>query len=195
MFCKTCLPDRALNVHFKKFFILCKNKAFQEMVKRMFLIPCLKCIIFRTHVLCTLNIWCLIHAFNVRFISYVLHVYIYILNLHCTFGCVLLCTQHHLKYHPLVSYIACYRTYWLICSMQKKNYHHVSDHPPYSFTLPLTANWLEAKTKILRKFLARYRNFLPQVDQKVHQVLQNLPHAFCFGDARRHDSINRKKKL
>ena len=35
----------------------------------------------------------------------------------------------------------------------------------------------------------RYRNFLPQVDQKVHQVLQNLPRAICFGDAIRHDSI------
>ena len=36
-------------------------------------------------------------------------------------------------------------------------------------------------------------NFLPQVDQKVHQVLQILPHAFCFGDVRRHDSLNKKK--
>ena len=38
-----------------------------------------------------------------------------------------------------------------------------------------------------------YRNFLLQIDQKVHQVPQDLPHAFWFGDVRRHDSIHRKK--
>ena len=57
------------------------------------------------------------------------------------------------------------------------------------------ANWLEAKTIIFRYFLARHRNFLPQVDQKVHQVLQNLPQAFCIGDVIRYDSIKPKKKL
>ena len=55
------------------------------------------------------------------------------------------------------------------------------------------ANRLEAKTIIFRYFLARYRNFLPQVDQKVHQVLQNLPRAFCIGDAIRYDSIKPEK--
>ena len=39
----------------------------------------------------------------------------------------------------------------------------------------------------------RYRNFLPQVDQKVHQVLQNLPQAFCIGDVIRYDNIKPKK--
>ena len=48
------------------------------------------------------------------------------------------------------------------------------------------ANWFEAKTIIFRYFLARYRNFLPQVDQKVHQVLQNLPQALCIGDVIRY---------
>ena len=57
----------------------------------------------------------------------------------------------------------------------------------------LIANWLEAKTIIFRYFLARYRNFLPQVDQKVHQVLQNFPQACCIGDVIRSDSIKSKK--
>ena len=57
----------------------------------------------------------------------------------------------------------------------------------------IIANWLEAKTIIFRYFLARYRNFLPQVDQKVHQVLQNLPQAFCIGDVIRYDSIKPEK--
>ena len=59
----------------------------------------------------------------------------------------------------------------------------------------LIANWLEAKTIIFRYFLARYRNFLPQVDQKVHQVLQNLPQAFCIGDVIRYDSIKPEKTI
>ena len=59
----------------------------------------------------------------------------------------------------------------------------------------IIANWLEAKTIIFRYFLARYRNFLPQVDQKVHQVPQNLPQAFCIGDVRRYDIIKPEKKL
>ena len=50
-----------------------------------------------------------------------------------------------------------------------------------------------SKKIIFRYFLARYRNFLPQVDQKVHQVLQNLPQAFCIGDVIRYDSIKPKK--
>ena len=35
-------------------------------------------------------------------------------------------------------------------------------------------------------------NFLPQIDQKVHQVPQNLPQAFCFGDAM---TVFSRKKL
>ena len=60
-------------------------------------------------------------------------------------------------------------------------------------SMSLIANWLEAKTIIFMYFLARYRNFLPQVDQKVHQVLQNLPQAFCIGDVIRYDNIKRGK--
>ena len=45
-------------------------------------------------------------------------------------------------------------------------------------TYKLIANWTETITIIFRYFLARYRNFLPQIYQKVHQVPQNLPHAF-----------------
>ena len=63
--------------------------------------------------------------------------------------------------------------------------------PQYSFI----ANWLEAKTIIFRYFLARFRNFPPQVDQKVHQVLQNLPQAFCIGDVIRYDSIKPEKTI
>ena len=55
-----------------------------------------------------------------------------------------------------------------------------------NFCNTFIANWLEAKTIIFRNFLARYRNFLPQVDQKVHQVIQNLPQAFCIGDVIRY---------
>ena len=61
--------------------------------------------------------------------------------------------------------------------------------------LHFIANWLKAKTIIFRYFLARYRNFLPQVDQKVHQVLQNLPQAFCIGDVIRYDSIKPKNTI
>ena len=39
----------------------------------------------------------------------------------------------------------------------------------------------------------RYRKFLPQVDQNIHQLPQDLPQAFGFGDIRHHDSINGKK--
>ena len=55
------------------------------------------------------------------------------------------------------------------------------------------ANWLEAKTIIFRYFLARYRNLIPQVDQKVQLVLQNLPQAFWIGDVIRYDSIKPEK--
>ena len=82
-------------------------------------------------------------------------------------------------------------------SMNINKYHVNSDVQTLdkAFDMIFKANWLEAKTIIFRYFLARYRNFLPQVDQKVHQVLQNLPQAFCIGDVIRYDSIKPKKTI
>ena len=34
---------------------------------------------------------------------------------------------------------------------------------------------------------------IQEIDQKVHQVPQDLPQAFCFGDVRRHDGIKSEK--
>ena len=50
------LPEHALNVRFEKNYfnawvVICKHKAFQGMVKCMFLTPCVKRMFFKTHIL------------------------------------------------------------------------------------------------------------------------------------------------
>ena len=58
---------------------MCKYNAFRGMIKRVFLIPCVKrtCITYgKKH---TFNIWYSIHALNVRFITYVQRMF-YVLN-------------------------------------------------------------------------------------------------------------------
>ena len=49
------LPERGLNVRFEKNYlnawvVICKHKAFQGIVKCMFLIQCVKCMFFKPHV-------------------------------------------------------------------------------------------------------------------------------------------------
>ena len=58
--------------------------------------------------------------------------------------------------------------------------------------LILIANGEIRGTIIFRYFLARNRNFPPQIDWNIHQAPRDSPHAFCFGDIGRHDSIHRK---